>query len=61
MTLVLVQFFLYFIPKSQHRMKRYNSQKQLSIAEFSMPFETNLDKSNQWIVLSPVIAWDKFV
>jgi len=41
-------------------MKRYNSQKQLSIAEFAMPFEAKLDESNRWVVLSRVIPWDKF-
>jgi hypothetical protein len=28
-------------------MKRYNSQKQLSIAEFAMPFEVKLDENNR--------------
>jgi transposase, IS5 family len=41
-------------------MKRYNSQKQISIAEFAMPFEANLDASNRWVVLSRVVPWDKF-
>lgn len=41
-------------------MKRYNSQKQLSIAEFAMPFETILDENNRWVILSKVIPWDKF-
>jgi hypothetical protein len=41
-------------------MKRYNSQKQLSIAEFAMPFEAKLDENNRWVVLSRVIPWDKF-
>lgn len=49
-----------FMLKSLHHMKRYNSQKQLSIAEFAMPFETNLDKNNRWVVLSQVIPWEKF-
>jgi len=41
-------------------MKRYSTQKQLSIAEFAMPFEANLDENNRWVVLSSVIPWDKF-
>ena len=41
-------------------MKRYTSQKQLSIAEFTMPFEAKLDEKNRWVVLSKVIPWDKF-
>ena len=41
-------------------MKRYNTQKQLSIAEFAMPFEAKLDENNRWVVLSKVIPWDKF-
>lgn len=49
-----------FIPKSLHPMKRYNTQKQISIAEFATPFELNLDENNRWVVLSKVIPWDKF-
>ncbi|MGE4434317.1 MAG: IS5 family transposase [Bacteroidales bacterium] len=41
-------------------MKRDTSQKQLSIAEFAMPFEAKLDENNRWVVLSKVIPWDKF-
>jgi len=41
-------------------MKRYNTQKQMSIAEFAMPFEAKLDENNRWVVLSGVIPWDKF-
>jgi len=41
-------------------MKRYNTQKQLSIADFAMPFEAKLDENNRWVVLSNVIPWDKF-
>lgn len=39
-------------------MIRYNSQKQLSIAEFFTPFEANLDPNNRWVVLSNNIPWD---
>lgn len=49
-----------FIPKSLHFMKRYHSQKQLSIAEFAMPFETRLNPNNRWVLLSQVIPWDEF-
>lgn len=41
-------------------MKRYRSQKQLSIKEFSMPFEADLDTENRWVLLSMVIPWDSF-
>jgi len=41
-------------------MKRYATQKQLSIAEFAMPFEAKLNENNRWVVLSRVIPWDKF-
>lgn len=54
------KFLGIFIPKSLHHMKRYNTQKQLSIAAFAMPFEANLDENNRWVVLSGVIPWDKF-
>lgn len=49
------KFLGVFIPKSLHHMKRYNTQKQISIAEFAMPFEAKLDENNRWIVLSQVI------
>ena len=54
------KFLGIFIPKSLHPMKRYNTQKQISIAEFAMPFEAKLDENNRWVVLSGVIPWDKF-
>jgi len=54
------KFLGIFIPKSLHHMKRYSTQKQLSIAEFAMPFEAELDENNRWVVLSSVIPWDKF-
>lgn len=41
-------------------MKRYNTQKQISITEFAMPFEAKLNENNRWVVLSGVIPWDKF-
>lgn len=41
-------------------MKRYKPQNQLSIKEFSMPFEANLDAHNRWVVMSQIIPWDLF-
>ncbi len=41
-------------------MIKYTSVKQLSIAEFEMPFETKLDSGNRWVVLSQIVPWDKF-
>ncbi len=43
----MCKFLGVFIPKSLHPMKRYNTQKQISIAEFAMPFEAKLDKNNR--------------
>lgn len=40
-------------------MKRYNSQKQLSIAQFAMQFETTLDENTVGYSFH-VIPWDKF-
>ena len=41
-------------------MKRYKPQSQLSIKEFEMPFEADLDPNNRWVILSKVIPWDLF-
>ncbi len=41
-------------------MIRYNSSNQLSISEFKMPFEVNLDQSNRWVILSKLVPWDYF-
>jgi transposase, IS5 family len=41
-------------------MKRYKPQNQLSIKEFSMPFEADLDENNRWVVMSQIIPWDLF-
>jgi len=41
------KFIGIFIPKSLHTMKRYNTQKHLSIADFAMPFEAKLDENNR--------------
>jgi len=39
-------------------MIRYQSQKQLSLAEFDWPFQTRLDPNNRWVKLSECIPWD---
>jgi len=39
-------------------MIRYQSQKQLSLAEFDWPFQTALDEDNRWVKLSDCIPWD---
>lgn len=49
-----------FYAKSLHKMIKYTSVSQLSIAEFEMPFEARLDPTNRWVVLSPIIPWDNF-
>ena len=41
-------------------MRRYRPQQQLSIKEFSTPFEAELDTENRWVLLSSVIPWDHF-
>jgi len=41
-------------------MKRYKPQSQLSIKEFAMPFEADLDPNNRWVVMSHVIPWYLF-
>ena len=41
-------------------MIRYKSPRQLSISEFSMPFEAKLDENNRWVVLSKIVPWDEF-
>ena len=41
-------------------MRRYRPQQQLSIKEFSIPFEADLDTENRWVLLARVIPWDRF-
>lgn len=36
----------------------YHSQKQLSLAGFETPFQTDLDPGNRWIKMSHAIPWD---
>ena len=41
-------------------MIRYKSSRQLSISEFTMPFEAKLDEYNRWVVLSKIVPWEEF-
>lgn len=41
-------------------MFRYQSQNQLTIKEFEMPFEAELNPTNRWVVMSQTIPWDEF-
>ncbi len=38
----------------------YISEKQLSITEFSTPFETSLREHNRWAELNKIVPWDTF-
>ena len=40
-------------------MIRYRSTRQLTLAEFDWPFQTDLDKNNRWVVLAECIPWDE--
>lgn len=40
-------------------MIRYQSNKQLPLAEFDWPFQTKLDENNRWVKLSECIPWDE--
>ncbi len=40
-------------------MIRYSSSKQLTLAEFDWPFQTDLDASNRWVKMSRCIPWDE--
>ncbi len=44
--------------KRRAPMIRYQSQKQLPLAEFDWPFQTALDENNRWVKLSQCIPWD---
>lgn len=39
-------------------MIRYQTQRQLSLAEFDWPFQTALDDNNRWVKMSKCIPWD---
>ena len=40
-------------------MIRSFSSKQLTIAEFDWPFQTDLDENNRWVKISQCIPWDE--
>jgi hypothetical protein len=40
-------------------MIRYQSHRQLSLAEFDWPFQTALDEANRWVKISQCIPWDE--
>ena len=40
-------------------MIQYCSSKQLTIAEFDWPFQTDLDENNRWVRMSDCIPWDE--
>ena len=42
-------------------MIRYQSQNQISIEEFTTPFQQNLRSDNRWVKLSKIIPWDDMV
>ena len=44
--------------KNRAPMIRYQSHKQLSLAEFDWPFQTVLDENNRWVKMSQCIPWD---
>ncbi len=45
--------------KNRAPMIRYQSLKQLTLAEFDVPFLSKLDEHNRWVKLSECIPWDK--
>lgn len=40
-------------------MIRYTPSGQLSIEEFSTPFQAHFDKENRWVKLASIIPWDR--
>ena len=46
-------------PKTRAPMIRYCSSKQLTLAEFDWPFQTDLDANNRWVKMSQCIPWDE--
>lgn len=42
-------------------MFRYQSQNQLTIKEFEIPFAAELYANNRWVVMSQMIPWDELV
>lgn len=45
--------------KNRAPMIRYQSDKQLSLAEFDWPFQTALDENNRWVKLSECMPWNE--
>ncbi len=45
--------------KNRAPMIRYQSPKQLTLAEFDVPFLSKLDEHNRWVKLSECMPWDK--
>ena len=42
-------------------MRTYNSQKQLKLSNFYLPFEGSLDPNNRWVLLGDRLPWDDLV
>lgn len=40
-------------------MIQYKSQKQMTLAGFETPFQTELDENNRWVKMSRCIPWDE--
>ncbi|MCF6252284.1 MAG: hypothetical protein L3J75_13600 [Methylococcaceae bacterium] len=47
------------LTKTLAPMIRSFSSKQLTIAEFDWPFQTDLDENNRWVTISQCIPWDE--
>ena len=48
-----------FAHRNRAPMIRYQSEKQLTLAEFDWPFQVALDEDNRWVKLSECIPWDE--
>lgn len=42
-------------------MIKYQSSKQISIADFVLPFSGSLNEKNKWVVLAHTLPWDQMV
>ncbi|MCK5478712.1 MAG: hypothetical protein KAI44_07330 [Methylococcales bacterium] len=47
------------LTKTRAPMIRSCSSKQLTLAEFDWPFQTDLDENNRWVKISQCIPWDE--
>ncbi len=47
------------LTKTRAPMIRSSSSKQLTIAEFDWPFQTDLDENNRWVKIGQCIPWDE--